>query len=223
MSIVWQALVRMLTEQRPSRSQPVVSNHGKDSTVFEVERKFRLKDGEAPLVATRLKAMGFAPVEAIEMTDVFLPTKVPGEMLRVRSEKSELRNCTVVTIKEWVQLGQGRERQETEEAISAISKWFLLKFGQFISGRPLLSFSKTRLMHETDGKGVVIAVDNVQGLLENSGYYVEIEVLVPRGGDVEGARAKISALASELFGDEREFVQASYQDMLKLAQSRSNS
>jgi hypothetical protein len=45
-------------------------------------------------------------------------------------------------------------------------------------------------------------------------------VLVPQGGDVDGAREQIFGLARELFGEEREFVQASYQDMLKLVSTK---
>jgi len=215
------ALSRMFTARRPLRSQSDVAgrkpaNAAKGAAVFEVERKFRLKDGEASTIPTRLKAMGFVPVEDIEMTDVFLPTPVQGEMLRVRTEVSDARSHTVVTIKEWVTIGNSRERQETEDGVNGLEKWLLLRIGRLISGRKLLSFTKTRLMHESSVlAGVVIAIDNVQGLGENSGHYAEIEVIVPQGGDVEGARRQIVELAGRLFGEERDFVQASYQDMLK--------
>ncbi|HMW89504.1 MAG TPA: CYTH domain-containing protein [Candidatus Obscuribacter sp.] len=221
MGIFTTALSRMFTARRPLRSQSDVAgrkpaNAAKGAAVFEVERKFRLKDGEASTIPTRLKAMGFVPVEDIEMTDVFLPTPVQGEMLRVRTEVSDARSHTVVTIKEWVTIGNSRERQETEDGVNGLEKWLLLRIGRLISGRKLLSFTKTRLMHESSVlAGVVIAIDNVQGLGENSGHYAEIEVIVPQGGDVEGARRQIVELAGRLFGEERDFVQASYQDMLK--------
>lgn len=220
MSIFWQTLKRMLTSRRPTRSpdQPIRAKSGKaDAAVFEVERKFRLTDHEASsIIPARLKDMGFALADTVAMTDTFLPTGVKGEMLRVRDESVNGQPQTVITIKEWVEIAGKREREEQEEKVNKLERWLLLQIGRLLNGKSLLSFSKTRLMHESPVLvGVVIATDDVQGLGENSGPYAEIEVLVPRDGDVEGARKQISHLARELFGEDRQFVQASYQDMLK--------
>jgi len=227
MSIFFTALLRMLTTRRPQRpphaerTTPSAKDHASGAAMLEVERKFKIRDGESTTIPTRLKAMGFEATVSIEMTDQFLPTGVKGEMLRVRDELANGKHTTVVTIKEWVNIGNNRERREQEAGISALQRWILLLVGRLISRAKLPAFSKTRLMHASPVlAGVVIAIDDVQGLGDNSGHYAEVEVLVPQDGDVDGARAQIFGLARELFGEEREFVQASYQDMLKLASTK---
>jgi adenylate cyclase class IV len=216
MSIVLKALWRLFIAYRakaPS-ARPRKNDKG---TNFEVERKYRLKPEELDDVSTRLAALGFTLARRIEMTDQFLPVKVEGEMLRVRDENIGGALHTLLTIKEWVEISGSKERRETEGNLSPVMRSFLLFLGRLIRGKALLSFSKLRLDHESPSyKKSVVALDNVEGLGENSGHYAEIEVLVPQDGGVESARAQIAALARALFNEEREPVKMSYMDMLKL-------
>lgn len=217
MSIFWKVLLRMFTNRRPIGTPQTKQPRAAKSN-FEVERKFRLAKSEYAAIEQRLKELGFSADAAVEMTDYFLPVKVDGEMHRVRDEAQAGQKITLVTIKEWVTVAGGRERSELEGGIGSLERYILLLVGRTLRGSRLLSFSKKRIPHTSpQAEGVVIALDTVFGLGKFSGPYVEIEVLVPQDGDVEAARAKISAIARALFTDDREFVQASYQDMLKQA------
>jgi len=215
-NVVFLGLRRLLSAHRGST--PAGKSPSKDKgTNFEVERKFRLKPEELDSVRQRLSDMGFTLARRIDMTDRFLPTKVEGEMLRVRDETIAGKTHTVLTIKEWVIISGGKERSETEGHLSSLSRSFLLFLGRLIRGKSLLQFSKLRLDHEsTSHPHVIVALDNVEGLGDNSGHYAEIEVLVPQDGDVESARAQIAVLARALFNEDREPVMQSYMDMLKL-------
>ena len=68
---------------------------------------------------------------------------------------------------------------------------------------------------------MVITLDQVDGLGKYSGHYAEVEVLVPQDGNVEEARAAVFRLASQLFGQERDCVEMSYQQMLEASRSQS--
>ncbi|MBK7750703.1 MAG: CYTH domain-containing protein [Candidatus Obscuribacter sp.] len=92
--------------------------------MLEIERKFRLRDGESTTIPTRLKAMGFEATVSIEMTGPFFPPVSKAEMLRVRDELANGKHTTVVTIKEWVIIGNSRERREQEAGMSALARWF---------------------------------------------------------------------------------------------------
>jgi len=215
MSIVLKGLWRLFSAYRPKASSARAGKN--DKTNFEVERKYRLKPEELDAVSKRLADLGFTLARRVEMTDRFLPVKVEGEMLRVRDENIGGALHTLLTIKDWVLIGGSKERRESEGHLSPLARRFMLFLGQVIRGKALLSFSKLRLDHESPSyTKSVVALDTVEGLGENSGHYAEIEVLVPQDGDVEAARAQISALAQALFNEDREPVKLSYMDMLKL-------
>lgn len=207
--------------QLPSGKAPAATAssslaHDSGQTNFEVERKFRLHEHELPQFNERLTQMGFSKGRLIKMTDQFLPAKVKGEMLRIRDEVVGTASWTLLTIKEWVNIAGGRERRETEAKLSSLTRGFLLALGALLRGGTLMSFSKLRQEHTAASlPQVVITIDNVSGLGEHSGYYAEIEVLVPQGGDIEAARAQIAQLARELFHEERKQVEMSYQQMLE--------
>jgi adenylate cyclase class IV len=89
-----------------------------------------------------------------------------------------------------------------------------------LNGGPLSGFSKVRQEHTSNNfPGVIITLDQVDGLGRYSGRYAEIEVLVPRDGNVEAAREQIAKLARQLFADDRNPVELSYQQMLEKSQS----
>jgi adenylate cyclase class IV len=220
MLIVLRALWRLFFSYRPPTATGKTSGNaanGDKGTNFEVERKFRLKDDELDTFRGRLADMGFTLAQTIAMTDRFLPVKIEGEMLRVRDETIGATTHTVLTIKEWVEIAGGKERRESESHLSRSARSFMLFVGRLVRGKELLQFSKVRKEHESPSHPhVIITIDKVEGLGANSGYYAEIEVLVPQDGNVEAARSQIASLARQVFNDEREPVKASYMDMLKL-------
>lgn len=192
----------------------------KNSTVLEVERKFRLLDGEADGLPEKLKRRGFLPAETVDMTDTFLPCPVEGDMARVRVEKHNGTTRTLLTLKTWVRTPDGgKERQETEREIGRAATLLLLFLGRKVAGADLLFFGKCRkhFVGRFDNRDAVVSIDSVGGLGKYSGLYLEVEVLVPLGEDVNPARQAIVSLAAELLSEEREQVKQSYMDMLKLS------
>jgi adenylate cyclase class IV len=220
MTVFLEGIRRLFSSKRTATtiSEPQSSPKGKgQSCNFEVERKFFISANELNKVKERLCELGFQSQRKITMHDYFLPVKIPGEMLRVRDEQIAGHHESVFTIKEWVQIGTGKERKELEGHLPAFQRSILLSLGKAIQcGLPLSCFAKERNEYtNTNQEGVTVALDVVQGLGENSGNYAEIEVLVPQDGNVDEARAVIIALAYRLFNEEREPVKMSYQQMLE--------
>src|SRR4030095_7504849 len=91
--------------------------------------------------------------------------------------------------------------------------------GRKVNGADLLFFGKRRrhFVGRLDNLDAVVSIDSVEGLGQYSGLYLEVEVLVPLGEDVNPARQVIVSLAADLLGEEREQVKQSYMDMLKLS------
>jgi predicted adenylyl cyclase CyaB len=193
-----------------------------DKAHFEVERKFALTKPEVDEIPSRLKDLGFTYVGTAAMTDTFLPAFVDGEMMRVRHEQiGEAPSRTLLTFKKWVKTATGKERQESEREVgsSVGALWRII--GRAISRQPLLSFSKNRQLF--DGKlgdaDAVVSIDEVNGLGSFSGFYMEVEVLVPLDGDVVIYRDRIFAIVKDILLEARPDVQRSYMDMLKESRS----
>ena len=186
---------------------------------LEVERKFAISKEEFRALPARLLASGFQLTGQVFMTDTFLPVITEGDMMRIRVETMNDKTKQVLTRKKWVVVGGDREREETEKETSELAAGCLLELGERFAGGPLPSFSKDRDLYsrlaEDDHHNIVVALDTADGLGDYSGHYMEIELLVPVNGDVQAARQQIGSLASSLLGDERAFVQLSYQEMLK--------
>lgn len=222
MTIILKCLWRLLFKWRPHwlLTAPPGAKEGKAN--FEVERKFRITEAELDAIIGRIASMGFANPRLIRMSDQFLPVKIKGEMLRIRSESVDGHSETLLTIKEWVIVQGGKERSEEEAPLTNSGRSFLLRLGRMLNGGPLPGFSKVRQEHTSNNfPGVIITLDQVDGLGRYSGRYAEIEVLVPRDGDVEAAREQIVKLARQLFADDRTPVELSYQQMLEKSQSES--
>lgn len=189
---------------------------------LEVERKFGITDREAQELPGRLMSKGFAPYDAVEMKDYFLPPEAPGEMLRVRQEKSRHNPpVCILTLKSWQTTRDGgKERSERERETRAAVGWLWIILGRLIKGSSLLSFSKHReVYHGTvDDRQTVASIDHVSGLGIYSGYYLEIEVIMPAGSAVNAVRDQIYELAGSLLNDPRD-VKRSYLDMLVESQS----
>jgi predicted adenylyl cyclase CyaB len=153
------------------------------------------------------------------MTDTFLPAKNEGDMVRIRRESEGAHRRLLLTLKKWVVTSDGgKEREETEGKISAPLAIILMWLGRSLRGSSLLSFSKRRQLFAgtLSGRQAVISVDTVSGLGSYSGTYLEIEVLVPIGEDVNAARESIYAMSARLLSNPEQ-VKQSYMDMLKLA------
>lgn len=183
---------------------------------YEVERKFALQAGEVDALPGRVQERGFTYAGTASMTDVFLPTLVDGEMLRVRKERiGDAPARSYLTFKQWVHTASGKERKETERevALTIGALWKLA--GRAIGGEPLLSFSKQRKLF--NGKlgeaDAVVSIDDVSGLGQFSGAYMEVEVLVPLDGDVVTYKDKVYEFVRELLGERAEA--RSYMEMLK--------
>lgn len=197
---------------------------GKSGAHMEVERKFRLTEEECSNIPQLLLTRGFSAAGEVIMTDTFLPTAVEGDMARVREECESGKRRTLLTLKTWVATADGgKERKETEREISPLSGKLLLAAGRLAKQSALLFFSKSRNLFagKLDGCDTVVSIDHVDSLGEYSGRYLEIEIIVPVGAEMDSARERISKLAGELFGETREPVALSYMQMLKRSQKTS--
>lgn len=184
---------------------------------LEVERKFHLFDDEQLRVPDALEARGFVATGRLTMTDTFLPAPKDGDMIRIRVESDGAITRRILTMKDWVVVAGEKERREKEREVSLPVSLLLRIAGRLLSGTRLLAFSKTRELYEKtfDSMSVVVSVDQVSGLGSHSGWYLELEVIVPLSGNVTEARDAIAKLVVELLGEERVFVKQSYQDMLR--------
>lgn len=199
-----------------------------DKAHLEVERKFRLFDGEADTLESRLSGSGFRPIGELTMTDTFLPAMKDEDMIRIRVESEGEVRRRILTLKDWVTIDGERERREQEGEIGLLASVVLRLVGRLVAGASFLSFSKVRRSYSSSPPGtatatksggiqVVVSVDRVTGLGVYSGAYLEVEIIVPVGGDVKAARERIRTEVFELLGEHREFVPRSYLDMLKEA------
>lgn len=195
-----------------------------EDTHLEVERKFRIAEAEVAAIRTRLSALLFEHFGDATLADTFLPSPVKGEMMRVRRETLNGHKDVLLTYKTWVATPDGgKERQEAEHPTRPLIASLLIILGRLVQGGPLLGFSKERSLYRgAYGPGeVVVGIDQVVGLGRYSGYYVEIEIMVPHA-DRESAGAAKSAIyevAEKIFGEAREDVKQSYLDMLIAARA----
>jgi adenylate cyclase class IV len=184
---------------------------------LEVERKFHLTADEAQRLPDALREAGFKSIGLAAMSDSFLPGLIPGEMLRVRREQIDSAPVQhIFTFKQWVDTSTGKERQETERIVRPAVAAFWLLVGRMLQGGPLMQFSKRRHLYEgdLDGANCVASIDDVFGLGSFSGWYMEIELIVPLGEDPTPFRDRIFPLAQKLLGETRAAETRSYRDML---------
>jgi adenylate cyclase class IV len=151
------------------------------------------------------------------MSDTFLPCQDDGEIMRIRQEHETAgARRTVFTIKQWVKTRTGRTRKEAEsDAPSTVALIFLVA-GRMLSGKALVGFSKNRQLFEgqLNSDHLIISIDEVFGLGEFSGWYMEAEVLVPLDKDPADYEEPILKQVQELLGDTRLPVKQSYREML---------
>lgn len=209
--------------QNLNRLQSYLCNSKADHTQLEVERKFRITEPEKICLQQKLLGNSFNYIGSALLRDWFLPTANADEMIRVRQEKQDTKNKYILTCKSWVYLTEGKERKETECELSSWSKNLLLWTGRWVKRAQLDSFDKKRKMYgkSLEDREIIVSLDQLDELGEFSGNYVEIEILVPINADVQFARTAILQLAADLLGDNRESIQYSYLDMLKMAKKHS--
>ena len=196
-----------------------------DKGHLEVERKFAISQGESLVLPDRLASCGFVLLDKVFFIDTFLPAPTDGEMVRLRLERSPKGACTMLTHKTWCNTaGGGKERKESERTVSRVASTCLLTVGRWLKGAKLLSFDKHRdlFVGHLGEQQAVVSIDQAEGLGDYSGFYLEVEVLVPLGKDVTVARERIFELAWELLGEARDPVKLSYLQMLELSQVGGN-
>lgn len=184
---------------------------------LEVERKFRLDASEVTAIRSRLEALTYEHIGDVFMTDTFLPSPTPGEMMRIRQETLNGVTTVMLTHKTWIVTADGdKERQESERETRPFLASLLVVLGRMVSGEQLSGFSKERSLYrgQIDSGEVIVSIDNVSGLGDYSGFYVEIEIIVPAGTDPGAAKSAVYEVATKVFGEAREDVRQSYQDML---------
>lgn len=187
---------------------------------LEVERKFALRQGDSDTIPLRMRELGFEPVGTAHMRDCFLPVLVKGEMMRIRDESFGPKTESILTLKTWVDTGQGdRERKETERKVSSLLRTLLIIAAKTTVGKELLSFAKERVLFEAKvgGKTAVVSLDRVSGLGKYSGDYLEIEFICSLGEDISSVQREIFSLSERIFQEKREEVRRSYFEMLELS------
>lgn len=194
-----------------------------DTAHFEVERKFRITQAEYDSLPTLLKSKGFVKASPTEMTDTFIPTEKPEDLIRVRDETAGGVTTTILTLKHWAEVAGNRERKENEtKGIDSNTRGCIIALGKRLNkGEELLSYSKSRVPYEgkRDGCPVTVALDFAEGLGEHSGPYLEVEIIVIREEDVPEARKLISTISGELLGDGERPVALPYLEMLRKARA----
>jgi predicted adenylyl cyclase CyaB len=184
---------------------------------FEIERKYRLSEEEYADLPTRLAKSSFKTGRKIVENDTFFPVAKKGDMMRIRDEEFEGSTTHILTQKTWIETGGSKERSEREEEISEFVRESIFEIAARMSSTPLKKLSKQRALFEKEqsaGAKVVVTLDYVRELGENSGPYMEIELIIENEADVQSARDKIQELASKLLNDSRDYVHMSYQDMV---------
>jgi predicted adenylyl cyclase CyaB len=184
---------------------------------FEIERKYRLSEEEYSDLPTRLTQASFHAARQIVENDTFFPVQKKGDMMRIRDEEFEGSTTHILTQKTWVETAGNKERSEREEEISEFVRECIFEIAARMSSKPLKKLSKERALFEKEQPSrakVVVTLDYVRDLGENSGPYMEIELIVENEADVQSARDKIQELAKILLKDSRDYVHKSYQDMV---------
>ncbi|MBZ0185141.1 MAG: CYTH domain-containing protein [Candidatus Obscuribacterales bacterium] len=205
-------LLRLLKRLSLSKTKEV-------SFQFEVERKYRLSEKEMSDLPERLLAAGFGRATEVEITDTFIPAEVESDMIRIRDIVDRDGKSTVLTMKTWVEVEGGREREEREsEPFDELTRSCFLALGRRLAGCDLLSFFKRRTEYRRrEGRLLVtVALDQVEGLGEFSGPYLEVEVIANRQEIVVEARSLIEAVVRELLADASREAAPSYMEMLRL-------
>jgi predicted adenylyl cyclase CyaB len=188
-----------------------------DKGHLEIERKFSLAEIPVATVIERLKEEGFYLSGTLTDTDWFIPSRVKGEMLRLREEHKNGTVNHILTIKTWHDTTDGgKEREEKEHKIRSVTFFFLLYLGKFATSFKLLSFKKIRDIYvgDLEGNKAIVALDEASGLGEFSGRYLEIEVTTPKEAPTKSVQTAILGLASRIATTAPE-VRRSYRELLE--------
>jgi predicted adenylyl cyclase CyaB len=196
--------------------------------VLEIERKFKITAPEALHVVEYLRGHDFKLSEDCQMSDIFLPTGADSQQLlrirsvSVRSDEDGKNPAKVLTYKTWIKTDDGgKERQEREEAIGDLAAECLVKVGRLAKdGEELPSYQKERKTYsgQCNGYSVNVSLDEVSGLGEFNGFYMEVEIIITDNAGINAAREQVYALAHEILGDKRGHHELTYLEMLTKAQ-----
>lgn len=192
---------------------------------LETEKGYRLSRAEYKLLRLVLPLLGFAFQKKSLITDFVVPTE--GEVTRrmriERIKKSadghEGVHCIRCFKNHPIKGRDGKHvRKELEECVkpSAALKYIMKAIARL--GAPIPFYSKTR-RHFTgvyQGLEMTIALDHAVGLGKYSGYYMEIETILPVGSKRKAVRKAlhiIGQLAESLLSEKRP-TKISYRKML---------
>ncbi len=196
---------------------------------FETEKGFRVSKKEFEALKLRLPDLGFAFSKRCHITDFVIPTKgsVTRRMrIETTGEGDDAATRCIRGFKNHPLKGKkGKHvRLEDEKIVKpSVAITFITSAMERLKA-PIPYYRKKRLLYQGkhDGFDFVIALDRAKEIGKFSGYYVEIETLLPLGStedDVEKALVVIEALAETLFGEKRK-PKISYRRMLKKAWKR---
>ncbi len=190
---------------------------------FETEQGFKVSETEFDALKLRLPELGFTFFKKCRITDFVVPTK--GDITRrMRIEKTwegkkKVTRCIRGFKNHPIKGKKGKNvRLEDEKLVKPADAISFILSAMDRLKEPIPFYTKKRLHFQGKHAGFdfVITLDRAEAIGKFSGFYVEIETLLPLGSteaDVTAALAVIEALALVLFGEKRK-PKISYRKML---------
>ncbi len=193
---------------------------------LETEKGFRITKSEYNLLTRLLPLIGFSFINKSRLTDFLVPTT--GETTKrmrieriLKSASGELGlHCIRCSKSHPIAGAAGKNvRREVEKHVTPmVALSFILRAIER-HGAPIPYYTKKRSHFQGvyEGYPITIALDKAVGLGRFSGYYMEIETILPMGSeDVSQALSVIDALAKSLLNEKRA-AKISYRKMLMMA------
>jgi hypothetical protein len=192
---------------------------------LETEKGFRITKSEYNLITRLLPLIGFSFTNKSRLTDFLVPTA--GETTkRMRIERTltsasgELElHCIKCEKSHPISGPAGKNvRREVEKHVTPVAALSFILSAIEKHGAPIPYYSKKRSHFEGvyEGYPITIALDQAVGLGRFSGYYMELETILPMGSeDVSHALSVIDALAKSLLHEKRA-AKISYRKMLMM-------
>lgn len=149
--------------------------------VHEIEVKYVVHQKKVNDIFDTLVNMGFRHKSTCELVDMWLSPKRKGESLRIRKQTQDKSVKYLLSRKKTTEKdGEVKNKCEAESKISASKYRTLSASAKRVSGQ-LLKVCKTRYTFEgrIGKRRYTVAVDEVVDLGHFSGFYFEVETLVP--------------------------------------------
>jgi adenylate cyclase class IV len=199
--------------------------HQSNDTHFETEKGFRISKGEYKQLRSLLPTLGFAFVKKSLITDFVVPTngettrRIRIENIKQSSDGATGVFCLRCQKRHPIKGASGKHvREETEESVvpEAALSYILESVNEL--GAPIPYYSKKRwnFHGRFSDCDTTISLDHATGIGTYSGYYIEIEVVLPLSSernDIEHVLKTIEQLAAQLLHESRP-AKVSYRKML---------